>query len=585
MTWLREIGVVLIFIVLCLEARAGNVDNEANVLVLKDVHGQIVEARNIEEFRKRIQGEENGAWLSIRLNIGSDYDPVRMGEEVEYAELISRKAIEIRERLIEAVAGRGRVTVQYWMNPLPWLIVNVDASGFDAILSNLNAQIISESISMSPFLDLSLTQIHAAPLHLAGGTGSGKAVAVIDSGIQRSHPMFSGAIVGEACFVTPPFYLTYDSCPTGYGATTAGSGEACTAVTSCQHGTHVTGIAAGRLQYFSGKALQGVAPSAPIIAVRIASAKTSPGASGPDINYGSTDMAAALSYLYSNRFSLGIAVVNVSFGNIRLSSIPINGYCDSIDPSVTDAINLLYGARIPVVAAAGTDTSIGSYPGKVAFPACIQNVVRVSSVARNGKFENGASANSSIVDLLAPGGSYPVIYSTSNILSALPGSTYGYLGGTSMAAPHVAGAIAALRSGPWSSSGLTVSQVVNHLKQTGSLVSLNMDGSAASYAHPLIDLGAAIVSPTTPSYFNVNPLLCYGMNEADWGGSVGTVSHYEFQGSANSSFTSPYVVIPNSSGIITVSGTTWLRVRACDGPACSAWKTGSTKATYTSGCL
>lgn len=583
--WLRGIGVVLILIIFCFEARADNIDNEANVLVLKDVHGNVVEARNVEEFRKRIESEENGAWLSIRLNVGSDYDPVRMGEVEEYAQFVSRKAVEIREKLIEEVAGRGRVTVRYWMNPLPWLIVNVDLSGFNAIISNLNAQIISESISMSPFLDLSLTQINAAPLHFAGGTGSGKAVAVIDSGLQRSHPMFSGAIVGEACFVTPPFYLTYDSCPSGYGATTPGSGEACTAVTNCQHGTHVAGIAAGRLQYSSGTALQGVAPSAPIVAVRIASAKTSPGASGPDINYGSTDLAAALSYLYSSRFLLGISAVNVSCGNIQLSSIPVNGYCDSIDASVTDAIDLLFGAGIPVVAAAGTHTSIGSYPGKVAFPACIQNAVRVSSVARNGKFENGASANSSIVDLLAPGGSYPAIYSTSNILSALPGSTYGYLGGTSMAAPHVAGAIAALRSGPWSSPELTVTQVVDHLKQTGSLVSLNMDNTSASYVHPLIDLGAAIVSPSTPSYFNVNPLLCYGMNELDWGGSVGIVSHYAFQGSANSIFTSPYVIVPNSSGVVTVSGTTWLRVKACDGPACSAWKTGSKKATYTSGCL
>lgn len=563
---------------------AADMGREGGVLVAKDTAGRIIESGDVEGFRERLRSEGRVV-VSVRLNIGPDYEPIRMGSDEEYERKISRSAAEARDQLVKNIGGKGGVEVTHWMQPLPWLVVNIDSSGFNALVSSPIAQMIVESIDMVPFLNYSLPQINAAPLHSAGGTGSGKAVAVIDSGIERNHPMISGAVIAEACFVTPPFYLTYESCPSGYGSTGTGAASPCTSVSKCGHGTHVAGIAAGRLKYYSGAALKGVAPSASIVSVRIAAAKINPASTGVDINYAAVDAAAALTWVYSNRVSFGVASVNMSFGNLGLTSIPANGYCDSTDPATTDAVDLLTGAKIAVVAAAGTHAELWRYPNKIAFPACIGNVISVSSVARDDRFENGASANNAIVGLLAPGGSYPLIYSTSNILSALPGSSYDHLGGTSMAAPHVAGAIAALRSGPWSASSITVAQMLTQLQQTGHLVTKNMDGSNVAYAHKLIDLGAAIASPSTPTYFNVTPAYCYGMNELSWGGSVGSISHYEFQGSSNLSFTSPFTVVPNAYGDITVSGKTYLRVRACSGFSCSAWKTGNVPATYTSGCL
>lgn len=576
-------------------SEANSPEDERRIFVLKDSFGRVIQSRNVDHFRERVAASERGLTISIQLNIGDNYDAFKMGRDEKYAQAISKLGNEARQRLIDATAGKGRVEIKHALDPLPWVYIEVDLPGFDAVLSSPMSQVLSESANMVSFLDSSLTQINAVPLHIAGGTGSGKSVAILDSGIERGHPMFAGSIVAEACFLTNTFtsnsYLIYDVCPNGYGSTSPGSAQACTTVTDCRHGTHVAGIAAGKLQYSSGTPLKGVAPSASIVAVRTGSAKRGEWLNGHPINYSGDDTAAALTYLYNNRTSLNLAAVNISNGNISFTSNAANTHCNGFHSDVTSAANMLAGAGIPVIAAAGTDNQIGLYPGKVAFPACIEGVVSVSSATRNGRFENGASANGAMVDLLAPGGDYPQTISAQNILSALPGPTYGRLGGSSMAAPHVAGAIAALRSGPWATQGYTVAQMINHLKQTGTLVSLNMDGSPVSYTHKLINLGAAIASPivtgtpSAPTYFNVDPMYCYGSNEVSWGGSTGTVSHYELQGSSNASFTLPYTVTPSNFGTINVSAKTWLRVKACSGTACSAWKNGNREATFTSGCV
>src|SRR5204862_4989902 len=77
----------------------------------------------------------------------------------------------------------------------------------------------------------------------------------------------------------------------------------------------------------------------------------------------------------------------------------------------------------------------------VTAPACLDNVVSVAATYPNDHVATGYSANWALLDLLAPGG----LDAPNGILSSIPNGSYARMNGTSMAAPHVAGAFAVLR--------------------------------------------------------------------------------------------------------------------------------------------
>ncbi|NME69775.1 S8 family serine peptidase [Flammeovirga aprica] len=81
----------------------------------------------------------------------------------------------------------------------------------------------------------------------------------------------------------------------------------------------------------------------------------------------------------------------------------------------------------------------------VMWPACYINVLAVTSIGADSK-KADYSTYSSWVDLSAPGGHGIFIGDTTAVLSTMPNSSYGYAGGTSMAAPHVVGVAALVLS-------------------------------------------------------------------------------------------------------------------------------------------
>ena len=87
-------------------------------------------------------------------------------------------------------------------------------------------------------------------------------------------------------------------------------------------------------------------------------------------------------------------------------------------------------------------------------PACISSAVTVGSTTKTDS-DGGFSNSSSLVELLAPG---------SSINSSVPGGGFGLKSGTSMAAPHVAGAWAVLRQVAPTAS---VATLLGHLQSTG----------------------------------------------------------------------------------------------------------------------
>ena len=285
-----------------------------------------------------------------------------------------------------------------------------------------------------------------------GATGSGQTVAILDTGIQSNHPFLSGKVVAESCFSgggNPDLSL----CPNGQISQEGpGSADAVTprcmfgGQVFCEHGTHVAGIAAG-LNPLPTIPPNGVAKAANIISIQVFSAPPGCNTTGC-LTYMDSDVIAALEWLYSKIVNQAtaaapLAAINMSFGG-GVNSLP----CDT-DP-MQPMIEKFKALGVSTVAASGNS----GLTNALMPPACIPGVVAVGSSTITNQL-SFFSNQSPMVSLLAPG---------TSIFSSIPISTYATLSGTSMATPHVAGAIAAIKS-LYPSAG--VDRVVGALRMTG----------------------------------------------------------------------------------------------------------------------
>ncbi len=184
------------------------------------------------------------------------------------------------------------------------------------------------------------------------------------------------------------------------------------------HGTHVAGIISASNNKVG---TVGVAYNAKIMAIKAGQATGV---------FNQSDIAEGILYAYE----MGADVINMSFGGSACSI------------AVQDALETAY-TRCTLIAAAGNNgfpnEATDSYPIPLpSYPGALSYVVGVMSVGALG-FESGftnwdATAYNTVeYEVYAPG---------EKILSTLPGEKYGYLSGTSMAAPVVSGIAALLRS-------------------------------------------------------------------------------------------------------------------------------------------
>lgn len=243
--------------------------------------------------------------------------------------------------------------------------------------------------------------------------GDGFAVAILDTGVDPTHPMFADRIIEEACFSVG------NDCPNGE-AQMLGPGAAVPCpIPGCGHGTRVAGIALGDAPDGS---LYGVAPHADLIAIQIFSdVNGEPGAYASDI-------LAGLQHVLGLSAFHPIASVNMSFGGSPFTS---EATCDQSVSSQLNAVTLLRDAGIVVVAASGNEYLTNA----ITTPACLSNVIAVGSTSDNDVVSN-FSNSADFLRLLAPG---------ELVETASLGGGTGMASGTSMATPHVAGAIAAIR--------------------------------------------------------------------------------------------------------------------------------------------
>lgn len=265
----------------------------------------------------------------------------------------------------------------------------------------------------------STAQIGAPNAWASGYRGAGQTVAVVDTGVDASHPFLRGKVAYEACFAP--------SCPNGATTMTgAGAAAPCPVANDCGHGTHVAGIIAGE-GTISGTPISGVAPDAQIAAVQVFSpvdtdAECGGPGTAPCARARLSDVLAALDHLASRADQLSLAAVNLS-----VSSDAAQARCDG--NVLKAAIDRLAAVGVATVVSSG---NAGSASG-LGLPACISTTVSVGATYDDRDVVWPLSNSSADLDMLAPG---------VDIVSALPGARFGSASGTSAAAPHVSAAFA-----------------------------------------------------------------------------------------------------------------------------------------------
>ncbi|MEX2146001.1 MAG: S8 family serine peptidase [Candidatus Rokuibacteriota bacterium] len=370
---------------------------------------------------------------------------------------VQRQDIAAVRRALKAHLAASRHALVREYDALPFLALEAGPDAL-ALLEALTGLVVSveEDRIHSVQLAQSVSAVQAPQVWAAGFDGTGTIVAVLDTGVQKTHPFLSGKVIAEACFssnTTLNGYTITSLCPGRAASSTApGSGVNCSdAVRGCDHGTHVAGIVAGGTTGASGA---GVAPGAAIMAIQVFSRfpRAYPACGGVACALSfSSDQIAALNHVFNQRHAFAgktIASVNMSLGGGGFTAA-----CES--NSLVTPIDRLRTAGIATVIASGNN----GFTNATSAPACAPGAVSVGST---GDGSSGATLDSvswfsnsaSFLSLLAPG---------HWIRSSVPGG-FANFAGTSTATPHVAGAFALLRQ---ANADASVDTLLQALQDTG----------------------------------------------------------------------------------------------------------------------
>jgi subtilisin len=287
-----------------------------------------------------------------------------------------------------------------------------------------------------------VSHIGSEAVHGNGFLGAGARVAVIDTGIDYTHPDLDDNYVGGYDFVfndDDPFDDSWNS-----------------------HGTHVAGIVAAELNGFG---VVGVAPVASLYAVKVLD-----GAGFGNLSW----LIAGIEWAVMN----GMDIANMSVG-VQQPFQPLQDACDAA-----------YQAGLILVAAAGNYAD-GSH-GPVMYPAAYDSVIAVSATLMDDTVWF-ASAAGPEMELAAPG---------AGIYSTVAGGGYDTLFGTSQASPHVAGVAALLLSSGFNED-LDGNGVSNHqdvrLQMQATAQDLGDRGWDDAYGYGLVRADEALsVTPPPP---------------------------------------------------------------------------------------
>lgn len=289
---------------------------------------------------------------------------------------------------------------------------------------------------------IGLTQLRNDP-RFASIDGSGFSVAVIDTGLDASHPL-----------IQPNFRAFVDF---RNGSTTP--------IDVARHGTHVTGIIGANDENV------GVAPGAGLIGLQVFD-NTAAG-----VFYDNQRVQSALDWVLDNHQAYNIVAVNMSIGvanSSYTSPSQVNGNI------LIDDIQRLQQAGIVVVAAGGNSYFDKQQPG-FADPGILGTLavgaVWKDNAASSVRFRSGAIDNTTGADRLTSfsqrlNGNNTIFAPGATINSTVPGGGFDGMNGTSQASPIVAGAVALMQEAAQQFGGrlLDPSEIVNIIRSTADAI-------------------------------------------------------------------------------------------------------------------
>jgi len=237
--------------------------------------------------------------------------------------------------------------------------------------------------------------IQAPELWKEGIKGKDTVIAVLDTGCDTNHPDLKGQIIGARNFTSDDNQNPNNV--TDYNG----------------HGTHVSGIIAGKE---NNRGLVGVAPSAKLLILKVlASDPKNPKSATGKYEW----IIKAINYAIKQK----VDIISMSLGG------PTN------HPILHKAIQNAVNQNILVVCAAGNEGDGDGKTSEWTYPGAYNEVISVGAINLSQQSSRFTNSNNE-VDLVAPG---------EKIISTFPGGKYASLSGTSMATPHVSGALALIK--------------------------------------------------------------------------------------------------------------------------------------------
>jgi len=336
----------------------------------------------------------------------------------------------------------GNVTHEYTI--VPAIAAELPQKAIDALSKNPNIDFIEydgQAQILADEIPWGITRINAVNTQSGGFAGSGVKVAVLDTGVDHTHPDLKENYLGGYDFVNK------DNDP----------------MDDHSHGTHVAGTVAAAS---NGIGVLGAAPQAGVYAVKVAD-------SSGYCSY--SNIIAGINWAVNNNAD----VITMSIGGTSSSST-LQSACDNA-----------YSKGIVLVGAAGNSG------GAVIYPAAYSSVIAVSAID-SANTRTSWSCYGPQVEFAAPGVS---------IKSTMPGGLYGFKSGTSMATPHVTGAVALLLSTDVSGTSYDANkngmwdpaEIRSRLQMTAT--DLGASGKDNYYGYGLVNAYAAVnglnVAPAT----------------------------------------------------------------------------------------
>lgn len=386
-----------------------------------------------------------------------------------------------------------------WM--IPYMALWVNEKGLRALEATPGIISIVEDVPDFPSLNSSAGVLDVYEAYNLGYTGLDQTVALLDSGVDKNHPLLSERVIGEICYSTNFSSVGLSSlCPNAQDIQ-SGAGAAaptkCAGIDQCSHGTFMGGIVAGAPFTVGVNTYAGIGYGAKILAAQVYTRSTTDFGCGirptPCIAAFTTDQVEALQKIYDTRGSYNLAAVVFGYNGSVL-----DGVFECLDDPRVAIFGTFYDVGIPVIVPSGNNSDTD----QLAAPACVPDAISVGATD-DGRVIPSFSNSSILIDLLAPG---------VDVQSAVGVIEIAEEDGTSAAAAHVAGAWAVLKQ---ARPNAPVSMVLDALQTSGIGV---IDGRNG-VNKPFIQVGEALkLIRAVPAEANLilNPGFEDGVPVANW---------------------------------------------------------------------